>query len=594
MTNVFKCDFQFYPTPPELATKAWAKFKNKEFIRVLEPSAGNGDLIKAMPYFSSRYRQDIPVDCCEIDLAKHPTLRAIPGVSIVGMDFLEFGGGAIYSHFVLNPPFAAGVSHVLKAWNCAWDAEIVAIIGAESLRNPFSTERKHLLSLIDQFGEVEFIEGAFAGDDAQRKTNVEIALVYLRKVSNLGESIVGTLLTDLQGEDAKVKAERLAQGYEQMQELAIPSTEIENLVLAFDAAVRSMRASVMAEGCAKHYSNLLGATMAERTSEMGLSTPADSTVSWVKSEIVSRYLTLKDKAWAGMLRSSQVTSKLSSKAQKRVESEFEQIKELEFSVSNVFGFLRGLMECHGQIKLDMACDIFDLITRYHTDNLCFYKGWRSNDKQRTCGMRLKTTRFVIPGNLNYAGSSSLSWDAERRLADIDKVLAMLDGRQEPEVSLVEVFRNHMSDLRNGGRVSGSYMDVRFYPGAGTIHFFPTNKTVVDRLNKLVGEHRKWLPPADANVSKSFREQYEKAEKFDKALRAELDTRERTKQQTGMRISRWEHPLQGLFQSDRSERSSVAIDEAMTAVLERNGISVDFQLEGSTPADEQGQLLLLAA
>lgn len=68
-------------------------------------------------------------------------------------------------------------------------------------------------------------------------------------------------------------------------------------------------------------------------------------------------------------------SRLSSGAQKRVESEFEQLKKLEFTVSNVYGFLLGIIEGQGQIRIDMACDIFDQITRYHTENSCYYNAW---------------------------------------------------------------------------------------------------------------------------------------------------------------------------------------------------------------------------
>ena len=581
-------NFQFYPTPADLATKAWNKFKNKDFVRILEPEAGDGALIKAMPWYSKRSYRELPVDCCEIDFSKHANLREIPGVSIVGFDFLQFTGGAIYSHIIMNPPFADGASHLLKAWDIMWDGEIVAIINAETLRNPFSKERNHLLSLVERFGEVEYIESAFAGDDAERKTQVEIALVYLRKQSNVGESIVGTLLSDLQSENAKVKAERLAAGFEQMQELTVPTSVIENSVIAFDAAVTSMRAAVMANARANYYGSMLGDTMAVRSG----GTPTeklDSSISGVKTELVQRYRTLKDKAWAGMLRSTKVTSKLSSSAQKRVEAEFEQIKELEFTVENIFGFMAGLMENQGQIQLDMACDVFDLITRFHTDNLCFYKGWKSNDNHRSCGMRIKTTRFVIPGNESYKGSGNLSFDCMNKLADFDKVFAMLDGKSEAEISLVNVFQNQFKEMCRGERVSSSYFDTRYYPGAGTIHFFATNKALVDKLNKLVGEHRKWLPPADASVSETFWQQYERAEKFDKELRAELDNRESDKRAQGLHASAWHHPLRSLHQDDeRSDISRSAIDDAMTAVLERNGISVDFQLQG--PAAQEQMLL----
>lgn len=583
-------DFQFYPTPADLATKAWKKFKNTDFVRILEPEAGDGALIKAMPWYGNQSYRKLPVDCCEIDFSKHANLREIPGVSIVGFDFLKFTGGAIYSHIIMNPPFADGASHLLKAWDIMWDGEIVAIINAETLRNPFSRERNHLLSLVERYGNVEYIESAFAGDDAERKTQVEIALVYLRKQSNVGESIVGTLLGDLQSENEKVKAERLAAGFEQLHELTVPATVIENSVIAFDAAVTTMRAAAMANARANYYEKMLGDTLAVRSG----GTPAhklNSSVSWVKSELVRGYKTLKDKAWAGMLRSTKVTSMLSSSAQKRVESEFEQIKELEFTVDNIFGFMAGLIENQGQIQVDMACDVFDSITRFHTDNLCFYKGWKSNDNHRSCGMRIKTTRFVIPGNESYKGSRHLSFDCLNKLADFDKVFAMLDGKSGPEISLERVFRDQFDEMCRGERVSSSYFDTRYYPGAGTIHFFATNKVLVDKLNKLVGEHRKWLPPADASVSETFWQQFERAEKFDKELRAELDRRELAKKAQGLHVSAWTHPLRSLHQDDeRSVISRSAIDDAMTVVLERNGISVDFKLQG--PAAQER--LLLAA
>ena len=37
-------NYQYYPTPEALSKMAWAKFKNRNFIRVLEPSAGDGHL----------------------------------------------------------------------------------------------------------------------------------------------------------------------------------------------------------------------------------------------------------------------------------------------------------------------------------------------------------------------------------------------------------------------------------------------------------------------------------------------------------------------------------------------------------------------
>lgn len=586
-------DFQFYPTPVSLAERAWAKFKNKDFVRVLEPSAGNGDLLKGMRNSYGGYRSQVPIDCCEIDIKRHATLRSLPGVSVVGMDFMGLGNSGIYSHIIQNPPFAQGVHHVLKAWECMFDGEIVSIINAATLKNPNSQEKQHLVRLIEQHGDVEFIQQAFVGSEVDRETTVEIALVYLRKQSHVGKNIVGTLIDDLKSENEKLKAEGLSEGFQESQELAIPTTTIENFVLAFDGAVKTMREAVMAEARANHYSNLIGCTLSEISSESQAKASLGESVGWVKSQIIERYLKLKDKSWANLLRSSNVTSKLSSGAQNRLNSAFAEIKTLEFTVSNIYGFLRGLMENQANMMRDMACDVFDLITRYHTSNVVFYKGWVSNNKQRTCGMRLKKTRFVIPGNTSYSGTD-LSWEAQSRLADIDRVLAMLDGKERPDKSLVDVFQKQMSDLNGGQRISSSYLEVRYYRNAGTIHFFPKNQEIMDKLNRMVGEQRQWLPPVTEPCSKDFERQYTDADKFDKELRETIVDRLKAKSGGRYSVSSWDNPLNGIMRKDQTDEFAAEINAALTEVHELHGISVDLQLTQTSSDDGQGQMLLLAA
>jgi hypothetical protein len=162
---------------------------------------------------------------------------------------------------------------------------------------------------------------------------------------------------------------------------------------------------------------------------------------------------------------------------------------------NIYGFLCGIVDNAGAIQVGMMLDVFDTISRYHDENTFFYRGWKSNGRHRTCGMRLKTTRFILPGFKVSSFRGSLDWNSERMLADFDKVFSMIDGRSEPEVSLVSVFDTHFTDLaRSGKRVSSSYFDVRLFPGIGTVHFYPRSKELMDRLNRLVGKERAWLPP----------------------------------------------------------------------------------------------------
>lgn len=554
-------NLQFYPTPLDLAKKAWGMFKNKHFLRVLEPSAGEGHLARVdmqVEYEGRFYsRSRITVDCLEIDLSKHHILRQ-KGMDVIGLDFMQFNQGAIYSHILMNPPFSQGVQHVLHAWDILYDGELVAIINAESIRNPFSKERSMLVSLIGKYGYVEFAQEAFI--EAERRTEVEVALVYLRKESNVAEDIYGDILNNLKKD--KTTAEGLVDDYQEINAVVLPRSFVENQVAAFTAATVAAKEAIFAQQRAKYYASILGNTMERLETGFGLNKP--DAIKEIAEAFHGEYRELKNRAWTSILRSTAVTSKLSSKAQKRLESEFETIKLLDFNVVNIFAFLSGLVEKKGEIQIDMACDIFDSIVKYHSENTVFTLGWKSNDKHRTCGMKIKTTRFILPNNGTY--SKSLNWDSEQRLADIDKVFAMLDGKAAPEVSLVSIFNDKFDALRSGERVDASYFQCRFYPGIGTIHFFAKDKKLVDRLNRLVGRHRQWLPPEGEKVNEAFWVQYDGAEKFDKEVRAELKTMSRYS---------FDDPLMGIMSmhDDVFEPANKKACDAISKVLERRGINV---------------------
>jgi hypothetical protein len=133
------------------------------------------------------------------------------------------------------------------------------------------------------------------------------------------------------------------------------------------------------------------------------------------------------------------------------------------------------------------------------------------------------TRFILPvrGYRDY----SFPWEMTRKLADFDKVFAMLDGKNITSVddesnqyiSLEFVVTKMYNLLRSGERVSSDYFDVRYYHGAGTIHFYPVRKDLIDRLNRLVGKERQWIPQDDKQAGKAFWKQYDNAEKVTRAM-----------------------------------------------------------------------------
>lgn len=325
-------DHQFYPTPKSLGIKAWSLFKNRSFSRVLEPSAGYGDLAVLLP--GSQFTRQT-VDCIEIDMAKHSRLRDLK-FTVVGLDFMEFGGGAHYSHIIMNPPFAYGARHTLKAWDILWDGEIVSIINAESIRNPYCRDRQRLVQLIEQHGSVEFVQSAFMTADTQRKTEVEIALIYLRKKADTSEftsDMLETLSMDT------TSADDMADFDKEAHDIALPRSVIENMVLNFNAAAKASREAVLAEARAKRYSSRLGEPLSESIKEAG--EQADL-ARYVRDENFCRYLALKERAWNAVLKSTEVTSRTSRKVQADIESQFQTVTNLEFTVSNIYSFLQGL------------------------------------------------------------------------------------------------------------------------------------------------------------------------------------------------------------------------------------------------------------
>ncbi len=528
-----KDTLQYYPTSLSLALYCWSKFTNKEVARVLEPSAGTGDLVAParmgdwdlrekceevgiQPPERGKARIELyhqEWDACELDLSKHPELRS-QNANVVGVDFMAMETLSVYSHIIMNPPFAVGAEHVMHAWEGLYDGEIVAILNAETLRNPYSRVRQDLVKVAAEHGEVEFFTDAFKGRDVVRQANVEIAIVHLAKT---GESLL-----NLDGIFHGLRQDREPgeQKFEQMQELSIPANWIENSVSNFNMAVTAAKELAKANAISNYYSSRLGETLAEanraageEASEAQLSTAAQST----RNSLSKTYDELKDRAWTSVIRSTQVMSKLSRKAQEEVESEFAQIKQLEFTVANIHGFLAGLCAKGGEIQMEMVCDLFDEVTRYWSDNTVYYMGWKSNDAHRTVGRRVKMKRFIIPGNPRDSYSRSVSYSMSRWLLDFDKVFALLDGKEDVDFGLAQLFDRYYDRLCAGERLKSDYFEVRFYPGRGTTHFFATREDLIARWNRLVGEHRNWLPPDMEAAPESFRKQYESAEAWNKSI-----------------------------------------------------------------------------
>nr|WP_257790224.1 DUF4942 domain-containing protein [Acidovorax carolinensis] len=148
-----------------------------------------------------------------------------------------------------------------------------------------------------------------------------------------------------------------------------------------------------------------------------------------------------------------------------------------------------------------------------------------------------------------------------------------------------MFRNHFEELKQKKRLSSAYFDVRYHSGVGTIHFFPTRPDLIDRLNRLVGQHRKWLPENMAEASEDFLKQYTSAEKFDAEIRKEFASQAGETSYSryyNFGIKCLVNPTANTREMDEHYKQAVAcMDRATTVVLERKGINVQALLTSAS-------------
>ncbi len=463
---------QYYPTPPKLATTAWGMFNdNMPCSRILEPSAGQGALL--LPLLEQRAWGRRSIDVIEVNLSYHPILREL-GCRVVDTDFLQFNTSIGYDRILMNPPFNQGVEHVLRAWSLLHSGQLVAIINAETLENPYSAKRQTLSNIIAAHGHVRYIDEAFETSDTQRKTSVRVAVLYLCKEKDITINVTENLEVDQMNErDVQIP-----------NSLILPNSTIKNMVLAFNTAEKAMKTSIIAEAEANYYHEIIG-----KGTPMDMSPTI--TFASIQKTINKRYDDLKIHAWSNVIKSADFTRQFSRNVRKDIETQIDELIHMSFTVDNIHALLAGLLLNKSELDYKMIEDVFDLITKYHTKNRLEYVGWKSNDKHRN-GFKIRKTRFILP-NMKDTYMDTITWNAESILSDIDKVFSLLDGMRTEHFTICDAIEKNSGDFYESRRISSHYFDVRFFPGAGTLHFFPRDPALVDRLNRIVGKRRQWLP-----------------------------------------------------------------------------------------------------
>ena len=112
-----KKEYQFFATPPELAKELVELADISDHHQVLEPSAGQGAIVKAI---ADAVEGGMMVDCYELMPVNKTFLEKMGNVHLKGDDFLKPNGTGKkqYDRIVANPPFAKNqdIDHVMEMY----------------------------------------------------------------------------------------------------------------------------------------------------------------------------------------------------------------------------------------------------------------------------------------------------------------------------------------------------------------------------------------------------------------------------------------------------------------------------------------------
>lgn len=501
----------YYPTPENIIRKMWSKVEKDKVSRILEPSAGQGHIAEFIKRRGGREH----ISCIEIDQNFQSILRG-KNFKVIDSDFLSYSGSDRFDLIIANPPFSEGGAHLMKAIDIMFSGQIVFLLNAETLKNPFSNDRKALVQRLEDLNaEIEYIPDAFI--NAERKTPVEIALVYIK----IERDIEDDLFKDCTG-----KAEEVTVEIEEDKDLMSAN----NIASRVELYQRDL--SVGLEFIKNYFiaSRYVGKYFELKDSDSRFSGTWNAKIN---SEINRFVSALRKDHWKKILDMKEVSSRMTEKKVQEFHHKVEEQGDMEFNESNIRSFIISLIGSYEQTMTEAVEEIFDRLTRRYswadeTDkNIHYFNGWATNKAFYVNKKVIVPTsgRYCHPF-FDFSGHLRLDRYDMRHFDDIDKVMNYFDSGKE-YVSILDAidmaFKSN-SMQRLSDKIYSTYFEIVCYKKR-TIHLTFRSEDIRRRFNVCACKHKKWLPEDYGKKKYSEMSEREKAvvaefegkEKYDKNL-----------------------------------------------------------------------------
>lgn len=490
-----KDSVDFYPTPAALANRMVSSILTRPYGYavfpgpILEPSAGDGAIAKAVEraagiyrnqagkiiqeYDLKRKREKYSLDCVELSEGLRAILKN-DGFRVVHDDFLTFQPQTKYAAVLMNPPFSAGAAHLLKALDIMQDGgKIRCILNAETIRNPYTNERKDLANRLQELGaEIEYIQDAFAR--AERKTGVEIALV---SVDIPDRPPVSRIRLDLQQE--------ATEKYEDDPQLAA-------LVSADPITAAIERYNAAAEGLRRIYDEYNGV---KSLFSSAVKDDKENPVIAFNKTYNEAIKDLRGLYWRKLFDLPQIRDSLTYKMSIEYSERIEDLKNYDFSAYNILTIREEISRNLVSGIEQEIISLFDDWTNLHynseySKNVHYYNGWCTNEAYKVG----KKVIFRCSGFDMWGDFNPHLYDCERKMSQIERVLHFLDTNGQKYDG--QKLRDALKAAKDAGltsKIQLEYFTATFYK-KGTCHIEFTNTDVLKSFNLFASQKKGWLPP----------------------------------------------------------------------------------------------------
>ncbi|EQB4340875.1 DUF4942 domain-containing protein [Clostridium botulinum] len=487
----------FYPTPKKLINKMLENIDFREVKTILEPSAGKGDIVEIIKekkkaqrrndFFSSKdIKYDI--DCIEIDENLQMILKG-KGFRVIHNDFLTYNGFKKYDLIVANFPFSQGDKHLAKALELIEKGgRLICLVNAETIKNPYSNLRKTLIMKLEELNaNIEYSQEEFT--DAERKTNVEIALIKVKVANKNKDSII---IENLKQE------EQFNQETKQNNNTLIDGDFLTGIIQQYNFEIKAGVKLI------NEYYNLQSLMLKSfkkdsclNGSILNLSINGEKYDESIQGDILTNaYIKkIRYKYWEALFNNEKFTKLLTSNLLSEFRQKLNELQDYDFSLYNIKELQKQMSENMIKGVEDTILKLFEEFSSQYSwykecsKNIHYYNGWSSNSAFKI------NKRIIIPLSAYGILGDRLDygWKFYDKLKDIEHVFDYLDGGKTENTNLKEIL-DEAEKERQTKNIKTKYFSINTYK-KGTTHLTFLNEELLKKFNIFGSLKKNFLPPS---------------------------------------------------------------------------------------------------